>query len=496
MNRDQLEKIKKHNFKNYKHIDKNMSLDQRLNYIEDIANNPKKVKEHRFLPVITFYKEMQKYYGRKPKGEPKIKNKRRPLVLTAHKDSLIYFYYSIILNDRYEDYLRKNNLSQVATAYRANSGKSNINAAKEIFDFVWNAENCWIIKGDFKAFFDNLRHRTLKQNLKTVLQGKVTGDWVSIIKSLTKYRYINKDTLERVIEFENIDTGKNFYFNRLLDFQNLISTKKLKVHGPNQVGIPQGTSLSAVLANVYMIEFDKIVCREIENLNGIYRRYSDDFVIVIPKSQKIKPQKVAERVINLSKEITSLEIEKSKTKILEYNRDDFSITNLSEDKKSVFDYLGFVFDGKVVNVREKTSYKFHYKGKRAVLALISHERLQMLLKESPSLGLFGEGKKLVYMNGEKTFRSLNKVEQKRRNELIKKEKEMCKQGKDHGLHSKITEFYLDDQTKGYSMLGYVKRAQEILEDGSKYDVTVLKQIKKLIREHQLVLSKMRLKYLT
>lgn len=46
------------------------------------------------------------------------------------------------------------------------------------------------------------------------------------------------------------------------------------------------------------------------------------------------------------------------------------------------------------------------------------------------------------------------------------------------------------------MLGYAKRAQEILEEGSKYDVIVLKQIKKRIREQQLGLSRMRLKCLT
>lgn len=53
-------------------------------------------------------------------------------------------------------------------------------------------------------------------------------------------------------------------------------------------GIPQGTAISAVFANVYAIEFDIAIKQISDKYNGIYRRYSDDFVLVIPKNQSDK----------------------------------------------------------------------------------------------------------------------------------------------------------------------------------------------------------------
>ena len=47
--------------------------------------------------------------------------------------------------------------------------------------------------------------------------------------------------------------------------------------------IPQGSSISAVLANIYMIEADKKINEYVVSLGGMYRRYSDDFIVVVPK---------------------------------------------------------------------------------------------------------------------------------------------------------------------------------------------------------------------
>jgi Reverse transcriptase (RNA-dependent DNA polymerase). len=61
--------------------------------------------------------------------------------------------------------------------------------------------------------------------------------------------------------------------------------EQIFIEKESKKGIPQGTSISAVLANVYMIDFDKKVCALLKNLGGMYRRYSDDFIIVIPKEK-------------------------------------------------------------------------------------------------------------------------------------------------------------------------------------------------------------------
>ena len=44
-------------------------------------------------------------------------------------------------------------------------------------------------------------------------------------------------------------------------------------------GIPQGAPISSALANIYMLDFDLKV-KNFVGENGIYRRYSDDMVVV------------------------------------------------------------------------------------------------------------------------------------------------------------------------------------------------------------------------
>ena len=48
-----------------------------------------------------------------------------------------------------------------------------------------------------------------------------------------------------------------------------------------QVGIPQGLPISAVLANLYLLDFDKnILDKVVKGKGGFYRRYSDDIIII------------------------------------------------------------------------------------------------------------------------------------------------------------------------------------------------------------------------
>lgn len=54
------------------------------------------------------------------------------------------------------------------------------------------------------------------------------------------------------------------------------------VKNANHYGIPQGSPISATLANVYMLEVDKLINDMIFGLGGKYMRYSDDFIIILP----------------------------------------------------------------------------------------------------------------------------------------------------------------------------------------------------------------------
>ena len=76
------------------------------------------------------------------------------------------------------------------------------------------------------------------------------------------------------------ELDKYFDTKEFHDFKS----KHIMKHTENY-GIPQGSSISAVYANVYMIEFDQKINDYVTSVGGMYRRYCDDIVIVVPMNE-------------------------------------------------------------------------------------------------------------------------------------------------------------------------------------------------------------------
>jgi len=51
-------------------------------------------------------------------------------------------------------------------------------------------------------------------------------------------------------------------------------------------GIPQGSPISDLLANMYLLNFDCAVRKILDALGGSYLRYSDDILLVAPGGEK------------------------------------------------------------------------------------------------------------------------------------------------------------------------------------------------------------------
>ena len=66
--------------------------------------------------------------------------------------------------------------------------------------------------------------------------------------------------------------------------------------------IPQGTPISALAANIAMIDFDIEMVREINALGGSYRRYSDDILVVVPSQHRMKVPKILEESLRVRPE--------------------------------------------------------------------------------------------------------------------------------------------------------------------------------------------------
>ncbi len=232
---------------------------------------------YRFSPYLEIVKS--KGRGKQPRiiSKPTIRDK---LILCALKDTLHELYGDCVQNQLPNTFIR------------------------EIKLLLHNNEaGLHYLKIDIKGFYDNLNHKILLNHcLKDIShKGAVT---------LIRRAIINKTVPKN---YKKIDSS--LYQNR--------------------VGVPQGLSISNVLAGIYMKDFD------IE-FNGVglkYLRYVDDILIFAKQHEiDIIEQKIERALINIGLE-TNDKTEKG---------------NISKS----FDYLGYQISLEKVSVREATVDRF------------------------------------------------------------------------------------------------------------------------------------------
>lgn len=377
----------------YAHFDQRTSLrnEKTWNYV----TNPARIKTHSFQPFIhydqTFYR-----YSKSGGVKPKV----RPLAYSAHLDRCIYQYYGYLLNEKYNDFAKVKGFNDSIVAYRTNLHKNNIHFAKDAFDFI-QQEDCDVIVGDFKGFFDNLNHKYLKRMLTAVLGvSKLSDDWYAVYKNITAYStwdlmsllkinhlvtstFLSNMAQEeaRIEKNETTQTRRiRSYLERLeknrkkLNHLPMVLTKEQyqthkKQHiKPNKgnIGIPQGSAISAVLSNVYMQEVDQKIYSYVTENKGLYLRYSDDFIVIIPKSAGKENHEVRDYIYDIVTHTKGLKLQYEKTQIYSYSNK--ILTNVTNDQETEgkLDYLGFVFDGKEVTLRAKTVSKYYYRMYRKI----------------------------------------------------------------------------------------------------------------------------------
>ncbi|HCT0491861.1 TPA: RNA-dependent DNA polymerase, partial [Staphylococcus pseudintermedius] len=280
----------------------------------------------------------------------------------------IYRYYADYLNTNYYNHVcKKLFIDQCVIAYRNNKqGKSNIDFAAEVINQIVLYDQAYIYVGDFTNYFDKINHSLLKENIKRVLNvNMLTNDWFNIYKSITKFGYYEKNFLEK-----NIDSEKNLrsqnkrsYFNNLKEFRTFQKNNKTKFN-KNDFGIPQGTAISAVFANIYALNFDLQMNQLAFSHSGMYRRYSDDFILIIPISSNINNYTEIEVIIKNIAEECKINIKDEKTNTFLYSQ--HNLINLNNKSKQNMDYLGFNFDGKNVKMRNKSIYRFYRNAKKLI----------------------------------------------------------------------------------------------------------------------------------
>ena len=344
--------------KYYAHFDCRTDMQKAAKYVTD----PEWVSRHGFYPFIHYKKDCSKYSS---KGK---NDKKRDICYAAHIDRCILQYYCYLMNEVYNNRIREYQIEDVSVAYRSDLGLNNIHLAKQAFDFIKKNKHCFVMIGDFTSFFDKLDHVYLKRQLCRLLKvDQLTPDYYAIFKNITRYSVWELDDLLELNNIPKTGSGRK----KLNSKRTVVTTSqfhKYRSHihkHTDTFGIPQGSPISALLANVYMMDVDKKIKLIVSQCNGKVMRYSDDFIIVLPVSE-LTAKSVIDSINKIIRDTPGLELEPKKTQI--YRVDLPAIENVGErfleqadQSKNIINFIGFSFNGEKITLRGKTVSKYYYR---------------------------------------------------------------------------------------------------------------------------------------
>ena len=367
LSKEAINKSKKY----YAHFDYRTDLSTQCEYVSD----SQRVSSHGFYPFIHYLKKERKY--NKSKGKD---YKYRDICYSAHIDRCIFQYYNYMLNTLYNERVKKDGINYSAIAYRTDLHKNNIDFAKIAFDYVKAYQSCYVMIGDFTSFFDNLDHQYLKKQWCSLLGvSSLPEDHYNVFKNITKYSKFELTDLLKINHLEDTKQGRRQLNSqsRVLTQEEFKNNKSYIQKNKNSYGIPQGSSISGLLANIYMLEVDKQIKELVTSFNGLYMRYSDDFIVILPDIAKEVAIDTISQIRDVFNETPRLTLQPEKTQYFYYS--DRNVSNCGTDfhsgsncEKKFINFLGFTFDGKVVSIRSKTTSKYYHRMYRKARNIAKH----------------------------------------------------------------------------------------------------------------------------
>ena len=216
---------------------------------------------------------------------PKANGKTRPIAISSVEDKIVQTAIAMILDALYEPLFM-----DVSTGFRPKRGCHD--ALHKVYHLLKGNFRPYVVDCDIKSFFDSMDH-------------------------------------EKLMEFvERRVSDKNFtrLIRRLLKMGVMTTDGEMKL---NELGSPQGSVVSPILANIYLHYVIDVWFRESYKKYGQQMvRYADDTVFCF------KDQQAAELFLASLK--TRL-----KENHLELNEDKTRIVEFKKDGNNTFDFLGF-----------------------------------------------------------------------------------------------------------------------------------------------------------
>jgi len=340
----------------YLHFDR--PLGQKPAY--DYVTSPKKVAQHSFYPFITYTSQVLKYRLDKGRGVFTKKPKPRPISYAAHLDSHIYAYYCFLLSEKYEAELVRRGLHTSVLAFRSIDSKNNIHFAHDAFEEIKARGECCVLAFDIEKFFDRIDHSILKQAWSRLLDVKMLpDDHFSVYRSITKSARVDKVDLYKKL-------GVSLH-NPCVNDARLCSAKKFRedVRGggllsvnPESRGIPQGSPISALLSNIYMLEFDLALLNSLSLTESVFFRYCDDLLIICD----LEHEDAVHDFVDVQVKRLKLDLQHAKTEVRHFTYDPSG--KLRADKP--VHYLGFSFDGQREHIRSSSITRYYKKMRKKI----------------------------------------------------------------------------------------------------------------------------------
>ncbi len=224
-------------------------------------------------------------------------DKMRPLGIPSYEDKLVQDVIAQILNEIYEPEF-------LDFSYGFRPKKSCHDAIKELGKMIVWHKTSFIVDADIKGFFDNVNHEWMMKFLG-----------------------------ERIADPNLMRMIKRFLIAGIMEDGAYAETDR---------GTPQGGLISPILANIYLhysldLWFEKVIKKRCKGEAQIVR-YADDFVCCFQYKSEAE-EFYKDLITRLMK--FGLEIEQSKTKIIEFGRFAERDRNLKgEGKPETFDFFG------------------------------------------------------------------------------------------------------------------------------------------------------------
>lgn len=364
-------------FKHYFHFDARHSRAT----LEKLATDDAYVTKHAFYPLILFSEEWTRF-----RINGLGKKKVRPLRYASRLDAAIYACHRFRLSIAYEEYLKNKGIEDVPIAYRkipkeiGRGNKCNIEFAKDAFDFIRSVKHCDVTVVDISSFFESLDHKKIKETWVKVVGRNLTQAENAVLRSITRYSVVDRERLfeglglwgkgvgstkteQRMRKIDKIRNSGQRKLCKNIEFRELIcghSPEKpsiIQINNKNR-GIPQGTPISDLIANVYMIDLDLKVARWARKRGGRFYRYCDDIIIILPRRNG-QPFDLASTYLKdlVKRDFEELIIKSEKIAICRFmpSNDGLNFTHIYGPASiNGLEYLGFQYDGRKIQLKNST----------------------------------------------------------------------------------------------------------------------------------------------